>query len=895
MLLISRFASLFRSHRLDQELEEELRAHMEMRVEDNMSEGMTEEEARRDARRKLGNPAVLAEGMREQDTFQWLETVWQDVRYGLRQIRKNPGFSVMAVLIVTIGVGASTTLFSVADTVLRKGIGVYPNSERWAVIWAFFPRQNRRVYNFTIPEYLDLRNQSQIFEKTGILVGFNSTLKVDNSPEFTECTRISVDAIPMTGVKPLLGRNFLPEEDRPSGALVAILSYELWQRRFRGNPNILNATINLDQENYTVVGVMPPRYDLWGGKIWVPFQLDVANGDRANRRLRIAVLLRKDLSEAQANARLQELATRWTREHAGTNPEYEGMKLSFWNAHEWVVRGYKTSLMILLAAVGLLILLSCANLGSLLLSKASTRRREMALRSALGARRGRIVRQLVVESVILSFVGGSLGVLLAIWGVPAAVLLVPELPNGGQAALTPIALLIAIAVTFLTGVLFGIAPALYSSRTDLTMAFKEGSGQAGLSGASNALRNMLVVGEIAVSLVILAAGVLTVRTFRQLSQLDLGFQPRNVLTMEITLPESRYRQPSELVEFFHRLMPKLQTLPGVQYAAVTTGHPMLDRSVDISYQDFELEGKQGQKDTPNANYRVISPDYFRVNGTRLLSGRYFSDDDDANHPAVVIVNKTMAKLFWPNGSPLGKRLRLGSRTGEDLADPHAIHGADANVDPWVTVVGVVDDAKQIDVIEAPVRQEMFLPLMQRGSRRDMTLVFRSELDPATLRDAARHAIQSLDPELPVHGVFTLDQLVSDAFGPKRLTMMLLVFFGVTGLTLAVVGVYAVVAFSVRQRTQEIGVRMALGARRIDILRVMLKVGLRLGFLGILVGLPASFGAARVLRSLFINIDPVDSVTLAAVCAGLGIVILLASYWPSFRATKVDPMVALRHE
>jgi len=895
MSLISRFASLFRAHRLDQDLQEELRTHMEMRAEDNMAEGMSEEEARLDARRKLGNPAVLTENMREQDTLQWLETVWQDVRYGLRQMRKNPGFSVMAVLIVAIGVGAGTTLFSVTDTVLRKGNGAYPNSERFAVIWALFPRQNQRVYNFTIPEYQELRDQPQIFEKTGILVGFNGTLMVDHAPERTLCTRISVDVIPMTGVKPLLGRNFLPEEDRPGGPLVAILGYELWQRRFGGNPNVLNTSIRLDDENYQVVGIMPPLYHLWGGELWVPYQLDVANDDRANRRIRIAILLRRDLSEPQANARLRELATRWTNEHAGTNPEYEGMKLSFWNVHEWVVRGYKTSLMILLAAVGLLILISCANLGSLLLSKASTRRREMALRSALGARRGRIVRQLVVESLILSFLGGGLGVLLTIWGVPAAVSLVPELPNGPQATLTPLALLTAIAMTVLTGVLFGLAPAFYSAHTDLTTAFKEGSGQAGLSGSGHALRNVLVVAEIAVSLVILAAAVLTIRTFRQLSQLDLGFQPRNVLTMEVTLPESRYRQPSELVDFFHRLMPRLQALPGVQYAAVTTGHPMLDRSVDISFQDFELEEKQGQKDTPNANFRVVTPDYFRVAGTRLLGGRYFNDEDDADHPGVVVVNKTMAQLFWPNGNPLGKRLRLGSRTGEFIADPHAVQGSDASVDPWVTVVGVVDDAKQIDVIEVPVRQEMFLPLMQRGSRRDMTLLFRSELDPVTLTDAARHAIQSLDPELPVHEVFTLDQLVSDAFGPKRLTMMLLMFFGVTGVTLAVVGLYAVVALSVRQRTREIGVRMALGARRIDILKMMLKVGLRLGSLGILVGLSASFGATRVLRSLFVNIDPVDSGTLVAVCAGLGIVILFASYWPSLRATRVGPMAALRQE
>jgi len=893
MSLIRRFTALFGSRRLDRDLEDELRAHMEMRAEDSIAEGMTEEEARLDAVRRFGNPAVLAENTRKLDTLQWLETVWQDVRYGLRQMRKNRGFSLMAVLIIAIGVGASTTLFSVTDTVLRKGIGVYPNNERWAVIWAFFPRQNQRVYNFTVPEYEELRKQTQIFEKTGILVGFNGTLMVDNAPELTPSTRISADVIPMTGVRPLLGRSFTPEEDRPGGPPVAILSYELWQRRFGGDPKILNRSIRLDDEDYNVVGIMPPLYDLWGGELWVPYQLDVANGDRSNRRIRVAILLRKDLTEQQANARLQDLATRWTREHAGTNPEYEGMKLSFWNVHEWVVRGFKPSLMILLAAVGLLILISCANLGSLLLSKASTRRREMAVRSALGARRGRIVRQLVVESLILSCVGGGLGVLLALWGVPAAVSLVPELPNGEQAALTGTALLVALVLTFVAGVLFGIAPAFYSARTDLTTAFKEGSGQAGLSGSGHALRNVLVVAEIAVSLVILAAAVLTIRTFRQLSQLDLGFQPRNVLTMELTLPESRYHQPRELVDFFHRVTPKLQALPGVQYAAVVTGHPMRDRSVDISLQNFELEGKQGQKETPNANFRVITPDYFRAMGTRLLSGRFFNDQDDADHPGVVIVNKTMAQLFWPNENPVGKRLHLGSRTGEDLADPHAVHDADAG--PWVTVVGVVDDAKQIRIIEVPVRQEMFFPLPQRGARRDMTLMFRSEVDPATLTDAARHVIQGMDPELPIFQVVTLEQLVSDAFGARRLTTVLLVFFAVTGVTLAIVGLYAVVEFAVRQRTREIGVRMALGARRVDILKVMLKLGLRLGFLGMLVGLAASFGATRVLRMLFFNIDPVDSVTLLTACAGLGIVILLASYWPSLRATKVDPMIALRHE
>jgi putative ABC transport system permease protein len=644
---------------------------------------------------------------------------------------------------------------------------------------AFFPERNLRVFTFSIPEYLEFRTQDQIFEKVAFVGGSVCTLFQDNSPDLIGCTRTTADAIPMTQVDPLFGRTFLPEEDTPGGAKVAILSYELWQRRFHGDQHVLGTQIKLDGENYTTIGVMPSHYGLWGGDVWIPYQLHLADTKSDDRRARVVVLARKGITEQQVNARLQDLAQRMARDYAGIHPEYRGMTFTAWNIHEAVVGGVKPSLMVLLAAVGLLILVACANLGSLLLSRATTRRREMAIRSALGARRGRIVRQLIVESLALSFLGGGLGMLLAIWGVPLAVSLVPQLPNAGEAALTSGALLAALAVTFVMGILFGIAPAFSSARTKLTEAFKEGSGAAGFGRSSHLVRNTLVVSEIALSLVILASAVLMIRTYWQLTQLDIGYKTRNLLTMEVSLPESRYPHLGDLAKFFRELEPRLRALPGVQGAAVVSGHPLMDRIVDGATQNFELEGKQGEKDVANANFRVITPDYFQVTGTRLLSGRNFNEQDDAGHPNVAVVNKTMARLFWPKESPVGKRIRLGALSGQTIAP-----GPDSS--PWVTIVGVVDDAKQIVVIDAPVRQEIFFPMFQRGALRGMTLMLHSELDQAILTDAARHAIQSIDPELPIHEVFSMQQLVSDSFGLKRLTTVLLVFFAIAAVTLAMV-------------------------------------------------------------------------------------------------------------
>jgi putative ABC transport system permease protein len=885
MSVIRRFTSLLRQQKLDRDLEEEMRAHLEMRAEDSVAEGMAKDEALAEARRRFGNAAAIKENTRAENLIIWLESLWQDLRYALRTMRKKPGFAVMAILIVAVGIGAGTTLFSVTDTALSFGLFA-PISERWVFMRAYFPERNQRVFHFSVNEYREIRD-SQIFEETAFIGGSACTLMSGSTPEMHECTHVTANAIPMTGVRPVVGRSISPDEDKPGAAKVAVLSYELWQHRFHGDPHITGGTLRVDGENHTIIGVMPPNYDLWGGELWIPFQLHVTDARFDDRRARVVALMRKGSTEEQANARLHDLAQRMAVDYRATNPEYRGMGLTVWNVHQAVVGGVKPALMILLAAIGLLILISCANLGSLLLSRASTRRREMAVRTALGARRGRILRQMIVESLALSFLGCALGTLFAHWGVPLAVSLVPQLPNGGEARLTALAPAAAVGIAIAMGILFGIAPALYGARVSLTDAFKEGSGQAGVAGSSHRVRNFLVITEIALSLVILASAVLMIRTYRQLTQLDIGYRTSDLMTMEVSLPDLKYPRPADLTRFFHDLTLRLETLPGVEAAASVSGHPLMDRVVDMATQNFELEGHQGQADPANANFRVVTPQYFRATGTRLIRGRFFSEEDDATRPNVAIINKTMARLFWPKENPLGRRIHLGARSGMGMDTPAATS--------WVTIIGVVEDAKQLDVIDAAVRQEMFFPLLQRGSLRGMTLMIRSHLDQAALTDAVRHALQGMDPELPIHEVFSMDSLVASSFGPKRLTTVLLVFFAVSGVTLVIVGLYSVIAFSVTQRTREIGVRLALGAQRANVLRLILRQGIQLGLVGIGIGLIASFGAARVLRSLFINIDPVDWLTLALASAGLALIVLLASYVPALRATRIDPMIALRHE
>jgi predicted permease len=703
-------------------------------------------------------------------------------------------------------------------------------------------------------------------------------------------TYVTADMIPMTATAPMFGRAFTADDDRPGAPQTTVLTYETWQNRFHRDRDILGKNIRINDEHYTVIGIMPPHYGLWGGELYVPFQLSPANTDRATRHLRVVALIRKGISPQQVDARLNQFARTLERDHAGSNPEYQGLQLATWNIKEAVIGGVKPVLLILMGVVGLIVLISCANIGNLLLARASGRRREMALRAALGAPRLRIVRQLLTESLMLSLAGGGVGALLAVWGVPTAVSLVgqSQLPNASHNPphLDSGALLLALAVSVLMGVFFGLAPAAYSSRGDLARAIREGGLQSGGSREGRWARATLVVSQIALAMVVLAGAGLMIRTYRELLRLDMGYNAHNALTAQIALPGDKYPTGEKVTAFYRDLIERLRNSPGID-GAVATGRPMMDRVVDIATQDFSLAGHEGDKDAPNANLRVVSPGYFDVAGMRLLRGRLLNDTDTPQTEAVAVINQTMEKLYWPKHDAVGQSIRLGAHYS---ADP------DSSAGRWVKIAGVVSDARQVKYVDVPIRQEIFFPLAQRPDlARGVTLIVRSGMATDSLTSTLRRVVASIDPDRPIFDVITLEQAIAESFATKRLATVLLGFFAAVAITLASVGLYAIMAYMVTQRTRDIGIRMALGARPSDVLRMTLSEGWRLAMAGLVVGIGGALAATRLMRSLVFDVSTSDPLTFAITGALLAAIALFASYVPARRATRIDPLIALRYE
>jgi predicted permease len=674
----------------------------------------------------------------------------------------------------------------------------------------------------------------------------------------------------------------------------------LWQHYFGSDRGVLGKTLRIDDEHYTVIGVMPPRYTLWGGALYVPFQLDPADTDRTNRRMRVVALIRSGVSIERASVRLAQFAGALARDHADTNPEYSGMQLTPWNIREAIVGGVRPALLILMAAVGLIVIISCANIGNLLLARATGRRREMVVRAALGAARRRILRQLFTESVLLSMTGGGLGMLLAAWGVPAAVALIgqSQLPNAEYARLDRGALTLALAVSFVMGLVFGLAPAFYTVQGDLARGIREGSLQAGANRHERWTRAVLVVSQVALAMIVLAGAGLMVRTYRELLRLDVGYNPHHALTAQLVLPMDKYATPEKIAAFYRELIAKLRAANGIEGAAVATGRPMMDRVTDVSTQDFFLPGQARDRGSANANVRVVTPGYFEVAGMHLIRGRLFQDADTPQTEAVAVVNLTLAKLYWPKQDAIGHSLQLGTlySNGAGVAAPDASAASGARRAQTVKVVGVVSDARQVRAIDIPVRQELFFPVAQRPElSRAVTVVVRSELPTEQVTSTVRRTVAALDPDRPVFGVITLEQAVADSFATTRLATVLLGFFAAVALTLASVGLYAIVAYSVSQRTRDIGIRMALGASPRDVLRLTVREGWRLAAVGLAAGIAVAWLSVGLMRSLVFDVTTTDPVTFAATGALLGVVALSACYLPARRATRIDPTIALRCE
>ncbi len=804
-----------------------------------------------------------------------METLWQDLKYGVRQLLRNPGFTAVAVLTLALGIGANTAIFSVANAVLLQPLP-YKEPDRLVRLWESNPGRNWTFFSASAPNFNDWLQQNQSFESLAASEARTFNLTGEGEPERLLGRAVTSNLFPLLGAELELGRNFTPEEERPGSARVVILSYGLWQRRLGAEPRILGRTLQLDGEPYEVVGVLPKafRFTL-GTEVWVPLALDWSErgrADRSNHTLLVVGRLRSGLPLAQAQADMEAIAKRLEQQHPQSNTGWTVRTATF---YDWIFsEETRRGIWVLLGAVGFVLLIACANVANLLLARLPGRQREFALREALGAGQSRVVRQLLTESALLSGLGCLGGVLLAAWGTDmiasSASINVPRLD---ETRLDAVVLTFSVVLAVLTTAVFGLVPALTASRTSPQEALKE-SGR-GTVGTRHRLRGVLVVSEIALALVLLVGAGLLLRSLRHLQSVPLGFRAENVMVMRINLPMSRYPDGGGRVRFYNDLLERLRAVPGARAAAAIGGLPFDGWNWA---QELTFEGREASTEPLSADVQAVTPDFFRTMEIPLVAGRDFSNQDgDPDAPGVVVVSESFARRFFPGQEALGQRFRTRP------------------TNPPLTIVGVVGDIRgTTESLRTEPRPTFYYCSCQVGFSR-MTVITRTAGPPENLASALRAQVHSLDPELPIYNVGTLEAVVHEASGESRFQATLLALFAALALVLAAVGIYGVVAFSVSQRAHEIGVRMALGARPHDVLALIVGQGARLASLGIALGLAGATALSRFLSALLFRVSSTDLTTFSAVSALLLAVALAACYLPARRAAKVDPMVVLRYE
>jgi len=802
-----------------------------------------------------------------------MERLIQDVRYGGRMIWKRPGFAAVVLLTLALGIGANTAIFSVVNAVLLKPLP-YRNAER--LVWvAGNVRGGTDRASVSPPDYVDYRAQNTVFEEfaTSTSVPNPVNLTGAGEPERLTGARVTANYFRAFGVEPALGRVFGADEERAGPAQVAVLSDGLWRRRFGGDPSVVGKTLTLDGRAVTVVGIAPPEFQYPADtELWLP--LDFSDPEmeiRAAHFLRPIGLLKKGVTLEQARAETDLIARRLEEQYPETN---EGWSLNLVPLQEQVVGGVRTSLWVLLGAVGFVLLIACANVSNLMLARAAARRRELALRTALGASRWRVARQQLTESVLLSLAGGAAGLLLASWGVDVLVALgAGDIPRSREIGVDGRVLAFTAALSVLTGLAFGLLPALRSSRPDLNEVLKDAG--RGTSGPGRGrVRSALVVAEIALALTLLVGAGLLIKSFVGLRSVNPGFDPANVLTVRIDLARARYAKPEQAAAFFGELQRRVAGLPGVEAAGMISELPLSGQPNDMY---FHVAGRPPPtaSETVTADYRRVNHDYFRAMRIPLLRGRGFREQEVTGDAKVIVINEALARNFFPDEDPLGRRLVINFGVPEEFE-----------------IVGVARDVRHSS-LEGEVYQMMYVPTLRFG--RTNLVVRTTSSDPLALATAVRGAVAAVDRDQPVSAVRTMEEVVSGSVAQQRFRTLLLAAFAGVALLLAGVGIYGVIAYSVTHRTHEIGIRMALGAGAFDILKLVVGQGMALALAGVAVGLLASLALTRVLSSLLFGVTATDTVTFAAVSLLLVAVSLLACYVPARRATKVDPMVALRYE
>jgi putative ABC transport system permease protein len=808
-----------------------------------------------------------------------MDSLLKDIRYGVRSLLKRPTLTIIAIITLAIGIGANSAIFSVVNSLLIKPLP-FPELERIVTIWETQPSRGVVHNEASMANFLDWRAQNQTFEQMGLYRWWSTNLTGLETSERIQGFLVTANFLDVLGVKPMMGRGFLPDEDQPGKDPVVILTHGLWQRRFGSDPNIVNKAIMLNGVSRSVIGVMPEgfKYPL-GTELLAPITItpELAR-NRQSHEFEIVGRLKPSVSVGSAQADLSTIAARLEQEYAQSNT---GWGIVVHPIVADTVRLYKTTVLVLMAAVGFVLLIVCANVANLMLARAAGRQKEMALRAALGAGRWRLVRQLLTESVMLALVGGALGVLVAYWGVDLLRAANPGdaaefAPGWDRLGVNLPVLGFNMGLSLLSGFLFGLAPAWQVSKTDLNKTLKEGGRHT--STGSHRLRGLLVISEVALSMMLLVSAGLLMRSFISLLKTDPGFNPEKVMTMKIFLPVAKYKDPSQRAAFYSELVGRVEALPGVESAGFINYLPLGGSN---SSDAFLIEGVPEPPPGQNfiGRYRVCTPRCFDALGVRILKGRGFTDQDKAEAQPVVMVNETLAKKYWTNGDALGKRMRFSGPWDKDK-------------NPWMEIIGIVQDVKH--ELTVAVTPDFYLPHAQ-DPWNAMVLVAKTRVEPQSLAADIRQQVWSFDKDQPVYDLLTMEEVRSLSVSVYSFSSVSLAIFAAIALLLASIGIYGVMSYAVMQRTQEIGIRMALGARAADVLKLVVRNGMYLALIGVVAGLAGAFALTRLLTSLLFGVTPTDLPTFALVTLGLLLVALLACYIPARRATKVDPLVALRYE
>jgi predicted permease len=872
--LTSLWRNLFHKEKVDQEFSEEIQAYLDMLTEENLRQGQSPQEARRNALVELGGVEQVEERVREIRMGRFIETVWRDIRTGVRALVHTPGFTFVAVLALALGIGTNTAIFSIVNGVLLRPLP-FPDAERLVYFESIKPDRAIRDGHISMPDFVDWQSQADAFDSLTLIYVARIILTGDDAePEFIPFSVVPIDFFRTMGVNPIMGRMFV-KEDRAKGAQpVAIISYGLWQRRFGANPNVLGSPVTLGGTRCIIIGVMPAEFDYYPSKIqvWTPLYIS-PNGRRDNRMFKAIGRLKPWATIAGAQSQLNTINAQLQQQYVETNA---GWSVRLTNLQTWTTKDIRTSLLLLLGAVGFVLLIACANIANLLLARATARRKEIAVRTAIGAGRWRIVRQLLTESSLVAITGGAVGLALSILLTKLLIAISPaDLARLDQVGLDARVLGFTVAVVGLVGLLFGLAPALHASKPDLNDVLKEGGRGSREGQGRNRMRAVLVVSEIALSLLLLIGAGLLFKSFMVLRDVNAGFDQHNVLTMYIGLPGT-YKAEQQAT-FFRELTKRASALPGVESAGAATALPLSGVNFLVG-RSFIPEGRPlVPEESFQSEYFAQAGDYFQTMRIPIKAGRTFTDHDTSETTPVVVINETAARRVFPGQDPIGKRLTVWR--DEKFARE---------------IVGVVGDVKAA-TLEEEAQCQIYVPHAQDPGWGTLGLAVRTKGEPEALTSQVRGVILSLDKDQPAFGIKTMDQAFSESVAKTRLVMLLFGVFSIFALLLATIGIYGVIAYSVAQRTHEIGIRLALGAQARDIRRMILTQGMIVTLIGAGIGLAGAFAATRVMRGLLYGVSTTDPLIFIGVSLLLTVVALLACYIPARHATKVDPIIALRYE